>query len=54
MSYPLQVIHVSGVEVLKQGLTNCHSVDVLQCGHSIYMDEPEELAALLEDFIAKR
>jgi abhydrolase domain-containing protein 6 len=48
-----RVVHVSGIEVLKAGLKNCVSIDVVQCGHSIYMDEPKKLAELLERFIAR-
>lgn len=48
-----RVVHVSGVEVLKAGLKNCASIDILSSGHSIYMDEPKKLAELLERFIAR-
>jgi abhydrolase domain-containing protein 6 len=49
-----RVVDVSGVDVLRAGLKNCSSVDVIPCGHSIYMDDPKKLAELIELFINKR
>jgi abhydrolase domain-containing protein 6 len=37
-----RVVHVSGVDVLRVGLKNCSSIDIIPCGHSIYMDEPKK------------
>lgn len=48
-----QVVHVSGVDLLRDHLSNCVSIDVLNCGHAIYMDEPEALARLIENFATR-
>lgn len=45
-----KVIHVSGADLVKDKLANCVGVNILNCGHSIYMDEPKTLAQLIQDF----
>lgn len=50
----LQVIHVSGAEILKGKLPNLQQVDIIpRCGHAINLDRPGAKTKSLLDFRKK-
>ncbi|XP_070193576.1 monoacylglycerol lipase ABHD6-like isoform X2 [Littorina saxatilis] len=49
-----QVVHVSGVEVLKAKLPDLRRVDIMPCcGHAVNLDQPKLVANALMDFYAQ-
>ena len=52
LSLPLQVLDVSGADILAKSITNSQ-VEVLEnCGHSVVMERPRKTAKLIVDFLA--
>lgn len=48
----LQVLDVSGADILAKSITNSQ-VEVLEnCGHSVVMERPRKTAKLIVDFLA--
>lgn len=51
-SLVLQVLDVSGADMLAKAIANCQ-VDLLEnCGHSVVMERPRKTAKLIVDFLA--
>ena len=48
---PVQVVHVSGVDVLKAKVPDLRRVDLLPCcGHAVGLDQPKMFAAAFNAF----
>lgn len=51
-SLVLQVLDVSGADVLAKSIANCQVELLENCGHSVVMERPRKTAKLIVDFFA--
>ncbi|XP_019508317.1 PREDICTED: monoacylglycerol lipase ABHD6 [Hipposideros armiger] len=51
-SLVLQVLDVSGADVLAKSIANCQVELLENCGHSVVMERPRKAAKLIVDFLA--
>lgn len=51
-SLVLQVLDVSGADMLAKAIANCQVELLENCGHSVVMERPRKTAKLIVDFLA--